>query len=244
MFKFNSIFHIEGRTVVRLELNVSGPLNKSLVERINGACDCVEDAGAGASLMIVMNGHPGEDQEAGGEVDIQLVNQWERALRRIERLRAVTISAFTGPCGDLGVSVMLTTDYRIASEGLHMSLRNAEGSILPSMVLHRLASQIGVTWSRRFAVLGMPINACTAQQLGLVDETAADTELAASAFLKTLCPTVAADMPVRRRLLLDAPALNYDEGLGTHLAACDRLLRTTRPAAAAVQERAAVECIN
>lgn len=247
MYKFNSISNIEGRTVVRLELDLAGSLTKSLVDGINNACDCVEDAGAGAALMVLMNGNPADTHEAQlGAVDVKLINQWERALRRIERLNAVTITVVAGPCTDLGVSIMLTTDYRIASEGLHMSLRSREGSILPGMVLHRLANQIGVTWSRRFAVLGMPINAQLAEKLGLVDETAADTELAAAAFLKSLCPMIADDLSVRRRLLLDAPALSYDEGLGTHLAACDRQLRSAGQSAAVLahgkQLAALTEC--
>ena len=249
MFKFNTISHIEGCTVIRLELDVSGTLHKSLVDSINGACDCVEDAGTGAALLVVLNGHPDDAAvAASGKVDVALVNQWERALRRIERLHAVTISMLATPCDDLGVAVMLTTDYRIAAEGLSMSLCNRDGGILPGMLLHRLANQIGVTWSRRFALLGMPLPVALAHSLGLVDETTADIESAASAFLKTLSPAIAGDLPVRRRLLLDASALSYDDGLGTHLAACDRLLRSTVPPVAALAQAqapaAVVECVN
>jgi isomerase DpgB len=240
MLKFNSISHIEGRTVVRLELDASGSLTKALVDSINGACDCVDDAGAGATLMILMNGKPTDAAEAAGaRVDVALVNQWERAVRRIERLHAVTIALVAGACNDLGVAVMLTTDYRIGSDDLHMSLRNSDGGILPGMALHRLANQIGAAWSRRFILLGMPIGAQLAEQLGLVDETAADMEAAAAAFLKSLCPAIAADLSVRRRLLLDASALSYDDGIGTHLAACDRVLRAARQ-----ESVAAAECIN
>jgi isomerase DpgB len=247
MFKFNSISHLAGHTVIRLELDVSGALTDALIDTINSACDCIEDAGTGAALLILMHGKPGDAHAADGEVNVQLVNRWERALRRIERLPAVTISAASGACGDLGVSIMLTTDYRIGSECLQMSLRNRDGGILPGMVLHRLANQVGVSWARRFAVLGMPINAHTGRTLGLVDETSAEPESAANAFIKALCPTVADDLPVRRRLLLDASALSYEEGLGTHLAACDRRLRAARQPAMAnapAQDRAAAEHTN
>lgn len=240
MFKFNSISDIEGRTVVRLELDVSGSLNKSLVDSIQGACDCVEDAGRGAILLVLLNGRTDAAPAVpAARADVTLVNQWERALRRIERLKAVTIAAVDGPCSDIGVAVLLTTDYRIGTEGLAMTLRRGDGSILPGMVLHRLVNQIGATRSRRLAVLGLPLDALTARSLGLVDELADDVEAAANAFVKTLCPTLATDLPVRRRLLLDAPALSYEDGLGTHLAACDRLLRAGLPAAAS-----SVECVN
>lgn len=235
MFKFNSISDIEGHTVVRLELDVSGALDKSLIDSIQGACDCVEDAGPGATLLVLLNGAATAEAraDAAAKLDVTLVNQWERALRRIERLNAVTIAAANGPCSDIGVAVLLTTDYRIAAEGMSMSLCNRDGGILPGMTLHRLANQIGVSWSRRFALLGMPLDAEQAKSLGLVDEIAASVETAAAAFVKALCPTIAADLSVRRRLLLDASALSYDDGLGTHLAACDRLLRTTRHLVAA-----------
>ena len=234
MFKFNSISHIEGRTVVRLDLDLAAGLHSALIDSIHGACDCVEDAGRGAALLVMMNGFAEEGAtEAAAPADVALVNQWERALRRIERLNGVTIAAASGVCNDLGVAVMLTTDYRIGAEGMSMSLCNREGAILPGMVLHRLSNQIGVTWSRRFALLGMPLHASLALSLGLIDQVVGDIEAAAGAFLKTLCPVIAGDLPVRRRLLLDASALSYDDGLGTHLAACDRLLRAAAQARAA-----------
>ncbi len=231
MFTFNSISQQDDRTIVRLELHLADTLSKSLIASINSACDSVEDAGAGAVLLVQLKPAAAGDAAA-DNVDVHLVNHWERALRRLERLHATTMATVEGRCGGLGTAVLLTTDYRIAAHDVQLSLAASHG-ILPSMTLHRIAGQIGAAAGRQLVLFGIDMSAARAAELGMVDAVTDDVEAATAAFIKSLAALCTEDLPVRRRLLNEAPALNYDDALGAHLAACDRLLRRAHAAQAA-----------
>jgi isomerase DpgB len=237
MFTFNSISQLDNRTVVRLELQLAGVLSKSLVASINNACDSVEDAGEGAVLLVLLKQASVDKAEPVEAVDVHLVNHWERALRRLERLDAASVATIEGQCSGLGLAVMLTTDYRIAAPEVRLNLAGVDG-ILPGMTLHRLANQVGVAAARQLTAFGMDMGVARAEQLGMVDTVAADTEAAAINFIKHLGTLNTDDLSVRRRLLIEASSLSYDDALGSHLAACDRLLRKGRNSAAVAQDAA------
>lgn len=235
MFTFNSITQQDDRTIVRLELHLADVLSKSLIASINSACDSVEDAGADAVLLVQLKPAAAGSGEPAEAIDVHLVNHWERALRRLERLRAATIATVEGHCGGLGTAVLLTTDYRIAAQDVHLSLMSGQ-DILPSMTLHRIAGQIGAAAGRQLVLFGMDMAAGRAMELGMVDTIADDVEAATASFIKTLATLHTEDLPVRRRLLNEAPALNYDDALGAHLAACDRVLRRSRTSGVATAQ--------
>lgn len=208
---------------LKYELQLGGGLSKALVADVNGICDCAEDAGAGSVLQLALadNGERGE-----AVPNVTLVNTWERALRRIERLPLPTVATLDGRCGSLGMALLLTADYRIAAPDLRLGLALDGETSLPGMVLHRLANQIGLSRARRMALFMSELDAAAAAEYGLVDEIAADTGAAARAFVQGLKPAALRDLAIRRRLILEAPSSSYEEGLGNYLAACDRVLRS------------------
>jgi isomerase DpgB len=212
------------------ELNVSGPLSHALVAAVNAACDRAEDGAAGTALLFRL--HAGFAPDSADTVDVALVNLWERALRRVERLGVPTVACVDGPCGGLGLALLLATDYRIVTPALHLSLALGGEEILPGMVLHRLASQIGAARARRLALFGAVVDAGTACAYGLADQVSDEPSAAAAAFIATLDGSTLANLPVRRRLVLEASASSYEDSLGTHLAACDRTLRAAARASA------------
>ena len=233
MITLSSISHIHNRSVVRLELRLGGLLSKSIVASINTACDSVEDAGS--NTILVMHLKPAaelasEDFTA-GPVDVTLINTWERAVRRLERLEATTVAIADGACGGLGTALLLTTDYRIGGHDLQLSLVGSDGNIMPDTSLYRLGKQAGAALARRMGLFGQKMTAAQAQAAGLVDELAEDTDACADSFVESLDVQHNKDLSVRRRLLLDASWQSYDECLGSHLAACDRALRKARAGA-------------
>lgn len=230
MATFNSISEIDDRTIIRLDINVAETLTKSLIDSINSACDSVEDAGPKAILLVSLRNASDSARDDVDEsvVNVDLVNKWERVLRRLERLHAPTITIVNGACTGLGLAVMLTTDHRIVSPDARISLRTDTMGILPGMALHRIANQIGVARARPLVLFGLEVTAKKAEELGMVDEIAEDIQIAANIFINSLCAMDLSDISVRRRLLLDASSLSYDDALGSHLAACDRLLRAAR----------------
>lgn len=209
-----------GRLVVRVDGR--RPLSAGLVAAIGAACDRAEDRGEGTVILDV-SGVPGNPPDDG--VTIALVSKWERLLRRFERLPAATIAVASGDCGGLALEALLVTDYRIATPSARLLIPERAQATWPGMVLYRLARQAGAAAVRRAVLFGVPISAAEAEAMHLIDELASDTQdaLATAAELAEAVP--GAELAIRRQLMQDALTVSFEDALGAHLAACDRVLR-------------------
>jgi isomerase DpgB len=159
-------------------------------------------------------------------VDTPLVNKWERALRRLERLPATTVAVARGACSGVALEVLLATDYRIGTPDLRFALSTGAGGgpAWPGMALYRLANQLGPSRVRRAVLFGTPVDAATALDWSLLDEIAVDWDGARVA-ATAMAARSRVDAGVRRQLLLEATTATFEDALGRHLAACDRVLR-------------------
>jgi isomerase DpgB len=218
---------------IRLEIDGSGSLSPSLVTDIDAICDRIEQAGQSAIAMIHVAGAqdaapnqcwPGEF----GGLDIHLITKWERALRRVERLGGATIGVAEGFCGGVALEMLLATDYRLAGTDLRICLRGPAGEVWPGMSVYRLANQVGVAQARPHVLFGAEMTAARAHALGLIDSVVDNLPAAVSGFMKSLDGSAMSELAVRRRLLLEAPSATFEDALGAHLAACDRLMRRHR----------------
>jgi isomerase DpgB len=220
------------RAHLTLAIDGADPLTPELVRTVTEACGRAEDAPDGGALLIRLTGR--RPLDAGPAAPhypaVHLVNKWERALRRLEQLPTATVATLTGDCFGLAADVLLATDYRIAGTGLQLRPATAGGTTWPGMALYRLAQQIGVGRARRIALFGGELSAWQALELRLVDEVSDDVEAALAAALDGLTGPRAHDVAVRRRLLMDASSISFEDALGPHLAACDRALRLTAAA--------------
>ncbi|AXB42459.1 hypothetical protein A4R43_07895 [Amycolatopsis albispora] len=194
---------------------------------INEFCDRI-DALSGNTVAVIEVGDAEPHQAWPGEVSIHLVSRWERAVRRVERLRATTIAAASGTCSGPALELLLATDYRLAAHDARLHLPSEPGGFWPGMVLHRLANQIGGRRARRLLLHPPELSAAEAAGWGLVDEVGQDLGAAVERVVSTLAPVDGAEFAIRRRLLLDAPTTTFEDALGVHLAACDRVLRRAR----------------
>lgn len=203
-------------------LNIDGrqPLSAEAVAALGVLCDRAEDCGDRGTVIIHVSGSP-ERAYAG---DIALVSKWERALRRLERLRTVTITVAEGDCGGLALDALLVTDYRIATDSVRLLMTTDGGVIWPGMALYRLCHQAGHTMMRSVVLFGTAIQAGSAVAMGLIDELAGDVTSALTAAAKMAAAFSGTELAVRRQLMLDAPT-SFEDALGVHLAACDRALR-------------------
>ena len=93
------------------------------------------------------------------------------------------------------------------------------------MVLHRLVNQIGLTRARQLVLFEAEVPADRALELGLVEEVVPDPAERIAAIVKQARGRSGTELAIRRRLLLDAVTTPFEESLGTHLAACDRVQR-------------------
>lgn len=207
-----------------LEIDSGQPLTSEVIAAVEQLCDDVEDRAADAAVVLRLGGE--WDGEGGpGDVAIHLVNKWERALRRLERLSAVTIAVAHGRCAGLALELLLSCDQRIGTGDLRLTLPVAAGAPWPGMVVHRLANQLGVAKARQLVLFGQEISGTRAVELGVLDELTDDVDRAVDASVTLARGVAGTELAIRRRLLLDATTTSFEDALGTHLAACDRTLR-------------------
>lgn len=204
-----------------VRIDASRPLTMALVEALGYACDRAEDPGGGM-VVVHVSGVPGDSWA--GDLTVALVSKWERGLRRLERLAATTIAVATGDCGGLALDALLATDYRIATRSVRLLVPTAAGATWPGLGLYRLTRQAAAA-ARRAALFGAPISADTALALQVVDELTDDPARALAGALELASAFSGTELAIRRQLMHDAPGTGFDEALGVHLAACDRMLR-------------------
>jgi isomerase DpgB len=216
------------RPLIELTLTMGRALCKDMVDDILQLCDQAEDAGANAIVRINLDARSVESDASNASdstLNVTLVNRWERALRRLERLAAVTVVVAAADIGGLGLAVLLCADHRIIADTLSLRLSHPGQPLLPGMVLHRLSNQLGVPLARRMAVFDRRISAQDAFEHGLVDEISPNPNAAAINVIRELQRQDLTELALRRRLILEASAVSYEDALGAHLAACDRVLR-------------------
>ncbi|MFC7479060.1 enoyl-CoA-hydratase DpgB [Luedemannella flava] len=199
------------------------PLSAALIENVRTLCDRAEDGDLPGLVVIGVGGVPADGWTRGLSVDI--VSKWERVLRRLERLNVPTVAVASGDCGGPAADVMLATDFRIATPDTRLIVSVDQEATWPGMSLYRLARQVGPDRIRQAALLGVPIDATEARQLGLIDEVAADPAPALAALAERASGIAGKELAIRRQLIFDASRTAFEDALGAHLAACDRALR-------------------
>ncbi|MFB7274194.1 enoyl-CoA-hydratase DpgB [Streptomyces sp. NPDC056244] len=206
-----------------LEIDGTRALDE-LTASVNSVCSRAEGHGTQSVVVLRLSSAPA-DRTWPGRVRIGEVNRWERAVRRLERLAAVTVAVSEGTCGGPALDLLLTVDFRIASPDSRLLLPVNDDHFWPGMAVYRLVGQLGAAQARRLVLWGHEITAAHAVSLGVVDEIGGDVEEALRAAVVMLGRLSGAEVAVRRRLLLEASSTSYEEAIGTHLAACDRELR-------------------
>lgn len=132
------------QTVVEADIDVSRPLTPGLVAEITDACDRVEDTGGGRVLVVRLTGSKAAPAAWPGPAQVHLVGKWENALRRLERLDALTVGIGVGRCNQACLEVLLTTDHRIAGPGMALDAGTRTDGMWPGTALYRLVQQVGL----------------------------------------------------------------------------------------------------
>ncbi|NRQ31704.1 enoyl-CoA hydratase/isomerase family protein [Nonomuraea sp. NN258] len=213
-----------------LTLRVDGglPLTAAAIRELDALCDRAEadvqpDGRASGPVTVEVTGVPPAGWTA--ELTVGLVNKWERAVRRFERLGRLTAAVVHGDCAGTALDVLLAADVRIAAPKTRLLLPTGNDATWPGMAVHRLAQQAGSAGIRRAVLLGTPIGASRALALGLLDEVREDPAVALAALAEADRAMAVSEIAIRRRLILDAVSTGFEEALGAHLAAADRFLR-------------------
>jgi len=213
-------------TASDLVLKVDGnrPPSAESIAELAAVCDAAEDGEADGFVIVRVSGVPGPDWAS--DLSVALVSKWERALRRLERVPAVTIAVADEDCGGSALDVLLATDYRIMPAWAKLIVPVVSGATWPGMALFRLARQAGGTAPARRAVLfGTPIGAAAAQAIGVIDEVTGNATIAIEKAIEVAAAARGTELAIRRQLMAEALTTSYEDALGAHLAACDRALR-------------------
>lgn len=211
---------------LQLEVRVGLPL-RELDEQVNSFCAHAEGQGADTVIFCLASSELNRGFWP-GDVEISDVNKWERTVRRLERLRALTICTASGMMGGPVLDLLLATDYRVVSNDFRLVMPVNDGQIWPGMALHRLANQIGQAWSRRLILGTREITAQGALEIGLVDEIGEISPEIISLLDLRFANLSGAEISIRRQLVLEAQTTTFEDARGTYLAACDRELRRLR----------------
>ncbi|MGW1604481.1 enoyl-CoA-hydratase DpgB [Streptomyces eurythermus] len=210
-----------------LAIDGTEPLSAASVKALAAICDRAEDLAAahhGAGTVTVhVTGAPEGAWTSG--LDVMVVTKWERVLRRLERLPMVTIAIASGDCGGPALDVLLATDIRVAAPDVRLLVPRDGCATWPGMAGYRLVQQAGAGRVRRAVLFGLPISAADAVRLGLVDELADELTAAVGAAEELVAGLAGKEVAIRRQLLFDATTTSFEDALGPHLAACDRVLR-------------------
>jgi isomerase DpgB len=214
-------------TDVYLRIDAGAALSDALIDAVNEACDRVEDTSKNVALLVWLDGSGDEPaaEPYPHHLGVHTVNRWERALRRLERVPALTLAVVHGACRGPALDVLLTTDYRITTPDSLLRAPVVAGGAWPGMALYRMVSQLGTARARRLGLLGLDLPAKEALGWGLVDQLAEDTAQAARTVLTTLAGHRGTELAIRRQLLSEARSTSFEDATGTHLAACDRAIR-------------------
>ncbi len=214
-----------------LRIDGSRALTADLVAELGALCDRAEDGDANRFVILRVSGVPVPGWPS--DLPVALVSKWERGLRRLERLTAVTIAVADDDCGGPALDALLATDYRIMPAGARLVMPVVAGATWPGMALYRLARQAaGAALARRAVLFGTPIEAAAAQAMGVIDDVAANATLALEKALEVAGAVPGAELAIRRQLMLEAMTTIFEDALGVHLAACDRALRLAGTGAA------------
>ena len=207
-----------------LRVDGSRPPSPDSIAELAAVCDAAEDGETHPFVIVKVSGVPEPDWA--DDLSVALVSKWERGLRRLERLPAVTIAVADDSCGGPALDALLVADYRIMPAWAKLIVPVVAGATWPGMALYRLARQAaGAAPARRAVLFGTPIGAGTAQAIGVIDEVAGNAALAIGKAMEVAAAARGTELAIRRQLTAEALTTSYEDALGVHLAACDRALR-------------------
>lgn len=166
------------------------PLNRLDVRYAACLRDAVHEASESDVRVLVVRSE-GPNFSLGGEVrewpgkDVNwfrtFVQEVNLSYRAIEALRVPTVCAVQGLAFGGGFELALACDFLLMADDAALRCVEVTTGMLPiAGGLQRLAEQVGRKRAARFAMLGEPIAAAEALELGLASEVVAPGELRAA----------------------------------------------------------------
>jgi len=153
----------------------------------------------------------------------KLYPKWEKCIGRFEKLKNVKVVTCPSGLTPLALELLMVADYRIVGTKIKLQLASTQLGIIPTTTLYRASKLFGIQLTKKLFLFGQTVEAHEGLSFGLFDEVSANTEDSAELMINSLTPEILENFSVRRRLISDSQTLSFNDALGSHLAACDRL---------------------
>ena len=163
--------------IIRLTLNRPQVLNaidyRAAVELHQAAQAILDDPTARVAVLrgrgrAFCTGIDLKELQAGATPP-EYFEQWDLALRCLERADKLVLCAMQGYALGGGLQLPLACDIRIATPGCVIGLPAAKEGFIPGLGTYRLPRYIGLGRAKRMALSGETVDGVEAQRIGLVD---------------------------------------------------------------------------
>jgi len=179
-------------------------LNRAVLEGLAGAFERLEGdptvrvvvvRGAGPAFCSGMDlDDLARQQDASADPETSVVS----VLRRIEQCRHPTLAVVHGDAFAGGCELALHCDLRVAAEPARFAMPLARlGLVVPFPLGQKLVEIIGPAMTRQILMVGRPLTARRAYEIGMVHEVVAVAELERA--VEGLARTIAANAPLSLR---------------------------------------------
>jgi len=210
----------EGK-VARLRLDRPHVRNALAVEHWEQMGEIVAGLAAPATRLVVVSGDGGAFCSGAdiGEFERFQADEGERARFREAMRRGMdalaasalpTLAWIDGPCFGAGIALAMACDMRLARTAARFAITPAKMGIgYPQEDVARLVDLVGPGWAARLLFTGAPIDAATAERIGLVEQIAGEGELEELAAALVACDAQSIGMlkraigPARRGVASD-----------------------------------------
>ena len=212
--------------LVEIQVNDIGRISYELIAELSKALDDADDGGK-VALYFHLIGQSSSNNALHWPVqnDVQLFNKWEQVLRRVERSPSPSIALVEKACSPVTLELLLVIDRRLAIDSFSLQPLLKNRTIWPGMSLYRLCRQIGEARARKFYLDNAILTAARALEFNVVDEVI-DQKRSHLAEIERFCKHAPLrDFAICRRLMQESSSTSFEDALGSHLAACDRMLK-------------------
>ncbi len=184
---FDNILYLEEGPLALITINRAEKHNAISLATLDELNDAVDQAAAAEEVRVIsITGAGGKSFASGSDLSEVLDRDFKKALEpivqgladKLERTPKPTIAAIDGICMGGGLEVALGCDLRVATPRSRFATPEGKLGIIPGGgATARLPRIVGRGWGMEMMLMGEPINADRALQIGLVTRLVEPEEL-------------------------------------------------------------------
>ena len=184
---FDNILYLEEGPLALITINRAEKHNAISLATLDELNDAVDQAAAAEEVRVIsITGAGGKSFASGSDLSEVLDRDFKKALEpivqgladKLERTPKPTIAAIDGICMGGGLEVALGCDIRVATPRSKFATPEGKLGIIPGGgATARLPRIVGRGWGMEMMLMGEPINADRALQIGLVTRLVEPEEL-------------------------------------------------------------------